>query len=201
MIKQLLIVSLIFSFLSTQAQKIYVWCPENFEVKPRTGLIMTDTINIVFFDGRSFPKKNKIECSPDELFQTLFSQLKITYPKIIFNMLPEADYYKKTVKGDGVTLKIGLAAYHSGFGTDISGGIGIVGGQLSTMIIPKGQWNAVTAYYVQLFRDEISKLKEISNLASRPNMWGYKSARTALIETYNKSNQELLFFLDQEFTK
>lgn len=201
MIKQLFTALLFFSFVSTQAQKIYIWCPESFEVKPRTELVMNDTIDVIFFDGRSVPKKNKIECSTTELFQTIFSQIKTTYPSVIFNLLPEAEYYKKHVNEDGVTLKIGVAAYHAGFGTDISGAIGTVGGQFTTMLIPKGQWNAVTAYYVQIYRDGKSIVKEISNLASKPNIWGYKSARTALNETYNKSNQEMLFFLDQEFMK
>lgn len=199
--KKLFLIILLFCYYSSHAQKIYVWCPENFDVKPRIGLTMSDTVNISFFDGRSIPKKNKIECSTNELFQTIFSQLKVTYPSIIFNLLPESDYYKKNGNQNNITIKIGVAAYHAGFGTDISGGIGIVGGQFSTMIIPKGQWNAITAYYVQLYKDGKNLTKEISNLASKPNIWGYKSARTALNETYNKSNQEMLFFIDQEFMK
>jgi len=162
---------------------------------------MNDTVNIVFFDGRSIPKKTKIECSTNEFYQTIFSKIKVTYPSVTFNLLPEAEYYKKPVGESVVTIKIRIAAYHAGFGTDISAAIGIVGGQFSTMIIPKGQWNAVTGYYVQIFREGKNVIKEISNLASRPNIWGYKSARTALNETYDKSNQEMLFFLEQEFMK
>ena len=184
-----------------QAQKIYVWSPENFQVKPRIGLMEKDTINIVFFDGRAIPKKNKIECTSYQLFQAILLQLKIAYSSAILRQLPESEYYKKQLNAKNILIKIGIAAYHSGFGTDISGGIGVVGGQFSTMVFPKGQWNAITAYYIQVFKDGAVASKEISNLSSKPNIWGYKSAKNALNDTYNKSNQELLFFVDQELMK
>lgn len=196
----MLIVLLFWSF-SVQAQKIYIWCPENFQVKPRIGLMEKDTINVVFFDGRSIPKKNKIECTSDQLFQAILSQLESAYPSTILKMLPETEYYKRPLNANNILIKIGVAAYHSGFGTDISGSIGLVGGQFSSMVFPKGQWNAITAYYLQVFKAGVVASKEISNLSSKPNMWGYKSAKNALNDTYNKSNQELLFFLDQELMR
>jgi len=182
-----------------KAQKIYVWCPENYQVKPRVGLKEKDTINVVFFDGRSIPPKNKIECTSDQFIQTLFSQLKVAYPSAVLILQPETAYYKKS-EGKSILIKIGIAAYHAGFGTDISGGIGMVGGHFSAMVFPKGEWNAITAYFVQYYDGQKNTTKEISNISSKSNMWGYKSAKSALSETYNKSNQELLFFLDEQFS-
>jgi hypothetical protein len=193
----LLIISLFVGYVAN-AQKIYVWCPENYQVKPRIDLRKNDTIRIVFFDGRSIPPKNKIECSSEQIIQTLFSQLKITYPSAILIQQSESDYYKKNVNNKSILIKVGIAAYHAGFGTDISSGIGIVGGHFSSLVFPKGQWNAITAYYVQILVGEKTITKEISNISSKSNMWGYKSARIALNETYNKSNQELLFFIDEQ---
>jgi hypothetical protein len=198
--KNLLLIIFLLIGYTTKAQKIYVWCPENYQVKPRTDLRKNDTINVVFFDGRSIPPKNKIECSSEQIIQTLFSQLKITYPSVIFVQRPESDYYKKNLNEKSVLIKIGIAAYHAGFGTDISGGIGVVGGHFSTMVFPKGQWNAITSYYVQTFIGEKTTTKDISNVSSKSNMWGYKSARNALNECYNKSTGELLFFLDEQLS-
>lgn len=190
---------LISSFLA-KAQKIYVWCPENYQVKPRIDLRKNDTINVVFFDGRTIPPKNKIECSSEQIIQTLFSQLKVTYPSAILIQRPESDYYKKNLASKSVLIKIGIAAYHAGFGADISGGIGMIGGHFSTMVFPKGEWNAVTAYYVQIFIGDKIITKEVSNVSSKSNMLGYKSAKNALNECYNKSTGELLFFIDQQLS-
>jgi hypothetical protein len=185
---------------AANAQKIYVWCPENYQIKARVGLRKDDTIKVVFFDGRSIPPKNKIECTTEQVIQALFSQLKSAYPSAILVLQPESEYYKKNTDSKSVMIKIGIAAYHAGFGTDISGGIGMVGSHFTTMVFPKGQWNAITAYYVQIFVGEKATTKEISNISSKSNMWGYKSARNALNECYNKSTGELLFFLDGQLS-
>jgi hypothetical protein len=198
--KHLLLIAFLFLGYITKAQKIYVWCPENYQIKPRVDLRKNDTINVVFFDGRSIPLKNKIECSSDQIIQTLFSQLKSAYPSTILVLQPESVYYKKNTDSKSILIKIGISAYHAGFGTDVSGGIGVVGGHFSTMVFPKGQWNAITAYYVQMSIGQKTNTKEISNLGSKSNMWGYKSAKSALNETYNKSNQELLFFIDEQLS-
>jgi hypothetical protein len=197
--KFLLLIFITLFTYSVNAQKIYVWCPENNQIKPRVGLREKDTIKVVFFDGRSIPPKNKIECSSEQVIQTLFSQLKSAYPLAVLVMQPEVEYYKKNTT-KSTLIKIGLAAYHAGFGTDISGGIGVVGGQFSAMVFPKGQWNAMTGYYVQVFVGDKSTTKEISNVSSKSNMLGYKSARNALNECYNKSTTELLFFLDEQLS-
>ena len=198
--KYLLFITFLLTGYATKAQKIYVWCPDNYQVKPREEFRKNDTIKIVFFDGRSIPPKNKIECSSDQLVEALFTQLKTTYPSAIFVQQPESAYYKKPINSKSILIKVGIAAYHAGFGTDISGGIGIVGGHFSTMVFPKGEWNAITAYYVQVFVGDKIITKEISNVSSKSNMLGYKSARNALNDCYNRSTQELLFFLDEQFS-
>jgi hypothetical protein len=199
--KSLLLTLLLFYVgYSASAQKIYVWCPENYQIKPRVDLRKDDTIRVAFFDGRTIPPKNKIECTTEQVIQTLFLQLKSAYPSAILVLQPESEYYKKNADAKSVLIKIGIAAYHAGFGTDISGGIGVVGGHFSTMVFPKGQWNAITSYYIQIFIGEKTTTKEISNVSSKSNMWGYKSARNALNECYNKSTGELLLFLDEQLS-
>lgn len=195
----LLTLLLLYVGYSASAQKIYVWCPENYQIKPRVGLRKDDTIMVAFFDGRTIPPKNKIECTTEQVIQALFLQLKSAYPSAILVLQPESEYYKKP-DNKSVLIKISIAAYHAGFGTDISGGIGMVGGHFSTMVFPKGQWNAITSYYVQAFVAGKSTTKEISNVSSKSNMFGYKSAKSALNECYNKSTGELLFFIDEQLS-
>jgi hypothetical protein len=110
----LLTLLLLYVGYAANAQKIYVWCPENYQVKARVGLRKDDTIKVVFFDGRSIPPKNKIECTTEQVIQALFSQLKTAYPSAILVLQPESEYYKKP-GGKSVLIKIGIAAYHAGF--------------------------------------------------------------------------------------
>jgi hypothetical protein len=199
--KKILLVILICVPLLSLGQKMYVWCPENFEVKPRIGLAANDSIGIAIFDSRAIPSHKKIECTSDQFVKSLFLQLQAVYPSAILTLLPAESYYQKKAAPGKIIIKIGISAYQAGFGSDISGGIGMINGKLSTMVFPKGEWNALTAYSVQVLKDGSSESIDINNLASRSNMLGYSSARKALNESYNKSNQELLFFIDRQIQK
>ena len=185
------------SFGLVKAQKHYVWCPEDVEVKPRIGMAEGAEVGIVIYDGRVISKKGRIKCTGQDIAMSVQSLLERVYPSIHFVTLDESAYYNKST-GSIPTIKIGLSAYHAGFGVDVSTGVGMVGGSFATMVFPKGQWNAATALYVQFENGGTSTEKEISNVASRPNMLGYKSARNGLQESYEKSIQQLLFFLDRE---
>jgi hypothetical protein len=73
--RQILLLLSILSFATlARAQKMYVWCPENNQIKARIGLGNKDTINVVVFDGRSLSPKNKIECTSEQLIQTLLAR-------------------------------------------------------------------------------------------------------------------------------
>lgn len=58
-------------------------------------------------------------------------------------------------------------------------------------------WNASTTFYTEITDRKKSNKETISNIGSQDNIWGYKSARKALNESYTKSLQQLLFFIDQ----
>lgn len=186
------------SFGIVNAQKHYVWCPEDVEVKPRAGMAEGAEVGLVIYDGRVISKKGVIKCTSQDIASSIQSHLEKVYPSVRFVVLDESAYYKKATD-ERPTIKIGLSAYHAGFGVDVSAGVGMVGGSFAAMAFPKGQWNAATALYVQFENDGTSTEKEISNVASRPNMLGYKSARNGLQESYEKSIQQLLFYLDIQF--
>lgn len=178
----------------SNAQKLYVWCPEYIEVPTRQDITDLDTITVAFFDGRILNKKSKIECSSETIITSIFEQIKKVYPNVVF--VKDNSLYS-TKKSSNKILKIGISAYHAGFGTDISAGIGVVGGNVSTMIFPQGMWNASTIFYTELIDKGRSSKETISNVGSQSNIWGYKSSKKALTESYIKTLQQLFFFLDQ----
>ncbi|MDN3581369.1 hypothetical protein [Mucilaginibacter flavus] len=204
MSKSFLIVLFAFLFLNSfcKAQKLYIWCPTEQDAKPRTDFLENENVNIVVFDGRIIPKNSKIECESSSVDQALVEYIKKAYPSCKITTLNESDYYKKSEAGK-ITIKIGIAAYQAGFGTDISVGIGSVGGKFSYGIFPKGEWNGLTSYFVQIFDNrkvERKKYnKEINEVTSKSNMWGYKTARTCLFSSYDKANQTLLSFIESSF--
>ncbi len=163
-----------------------------------------DEIDLVIFDGRTIPQKVKEKCETVEITNAITTCIKTAYPAAKINILSNSDYYKDARKNI-ITIKLAISAYHAGFGTDITVGIGSVGGNFSYGIIPKGEWNAVTGYFLKIydFRNgkEEKYTKEINKIASKPNMWGYKSAKSCLNKTYAEANQDLLFFIDESLMK
>lgn len=181
------------------AQKLYVWKPKKQQVSVRPFYQKTDTIDVIIFDGRIINEKSKVECTSEEVineFQDIFRQAYSNATLIIHN---SKDYYKKAYPNH-LTIKVGIAAYHAGFGSDIQVGIGSVGGSFSYGFFPKGKWNALTSLYVRAFdkRDgnDNKVQKEISHTASKSNMYGYSSAKSALNETYLQATAEMLLTID-----
>jgi hypothetical protein len=186
------------------AQKLYVWCPKEQIPPPRQGFLEKDTIDLVVFDGRILTGKSKVECTSENTILQLTEIIKMTYPSAVINILSSSLYYKDPTK-NRITIKIGISAYHAAFGADVKVGIGSVGGNFSYGVFPEGKWNAITAYALKIydFRNniEVKKTKEISKIASKPNMGGYITAKNILNTTYIEANQEMLFFIDETFMK
>lgn len=201
---KILVLALILISSNLGAQKLYTWCPKEQIAKPRIGFIEKDTVDLVIFDGRIFTEKSKIECSSENTVYQLQEYIKKTYPSAIINVLNSSIYYKDPLK-DRITIKIGISAYHAGFGADVKTGIGIVGGNFSYGVFPEGKWNAVTGYAVSIYDNRnnlgVKATKDIYKVESRLNTGGYKTARNILNTTYMEANQEMLFFIDGTLMK
>jgi hypothetical protein len=180
-------------------QKLYIWCPVTHEIIPHTGFLKNQDVNVVIFDGRNIPSNSKIECDSRGVTDALKAYIEKVYPSSNIKILPDSMYYQSSTKGV-LTIKIGIAAYQAGFGTDISVGIGSVGGKFSYSVFPQGQWNGLVSYFVQIFDnrgDNKKKVsKEISEITTKSNLWGYKTARSCLYSSYDKANTELLSFIE-----
>lgn len=98
-----------------------------YNIKARGGFLENEEVNLIVFDGRVIPAKSKVECET------------VVYPSCKVTVLPESEYYKPSAK-DRITIKIGIASYQAGFGTDISVGIGSVGDKFSYGVFPKSEW-------------------------------------------------------------
>lgn len=199
-----IIISMLALTSNSFGQKLYVWCPKEQLASPRQGFLQNDTIDLAIFDGRILTEKSKVECTSANTIVELQKMLKQNYPSAFFNALSTNDYYKDP-KPNRITFKIGISAYHAAFGSDIKVGIGSVGGNFSYGVIPEGKWNGMTAYSVKIYdyrnNREIKKTKDISKISSKPNMWGYKTAKDCLNISYVEANQEMLFFIDETFMK
>jgi hypothetical protein len=188
----------------TFSQKLYIWCPKDQIIKPRISFLENDTINISIFDGRILTKNSKIECTSENTVLQLLEFIKKSYPSAVVNVLSSDAYFKDLIK-NRITFKIGISAYHAGFGADVNVGFGSVGGNFSYGIIPEGKWNAVTAFAVKIYdyrnNQEIKKTKDIYKIASKSNMGGYMTAKNVLNNTYIEACQEMLFFIDESLMK
>lgn len=202
--KKILLVFLLMICTNTFAQKLYVWPPKNEIPSPRPLFQKNDTINLSIFDGRTLTKKSKIECSSEELINSITNFIKIAYPNAYINAIPPQYYYKEA-KENVITIKIGVSAYHAAFGSDIKIGIGNLGGNFSYGIFPEGKWNALTTLHVKIYdyRNNNKTIKEtiISKEASKPNIGGYRTAKNILNTTYLNANTDMLFFIDNVFMK
>ena len=181
-----------------------MWCPKEQLAKPREGFLKNDTIDLIIFDGRILTDKSKVECTSENTIIELEKILKQNYPSVFFNILNSKDYYNDA-KPNRITVKIGIIAYHAAFGVDIKVGIGSIGGNFSYGVIPEGKWNGMTAYSIKFYdyrnNLETKKTKDISEISSKPNLLGYKSAKDCLNTSYMEANHEMLFFFDDTLMK
>ncbi len=192
----LLIVALSVASFGCATRKVYV--PKQMAVSARVGFLNKENVDLVIFDG-GVDKERSVE-----LISQIANQIIKTYPSANFNLLDERKFYLDA-QPNRVTIKIALAVYSSGFGNNITVGIGSVGGQFSYGVIPEGKWNGITGFSVNIYdyrKDaEIKFTKDIGKLVSKPNLWGYKTAKSALDESYQAAMQELLFFIDNSLMK
>lgn len=194
----ILFIFLIFSAYG-YAQKIYVWCPPEAEISQNTQKLQGIKMNMVISDARHITDTSKVECSSADLIQTIARTVTVSFPSAIINLLDSTAYHKATEKGK-ITIKIGISAYHSASGTDVSAAIGNAGGDFNWGVLPKNKWNSVAGFHVVIedFRkDEMRTLtRDIANIVSRPNIGGSLTAKKALIEAFREASRELLYFIE-----
>ncbi len=189
--------------LPAAAQKVHVWCPpqqpEN--VLPQDTLHNRKKINLVIYDARKITDMETVKCSSEEVRDAMVWSLRSAFPGTHFHVLDSSEY-RKAPSGDVTTLKIGVAAYHSGPGEEVSQAVGLSEEGFSTGDFRNNQWVSLTGYRVALVTVEGTRqktaTKDIINIVTRPAIGGLLSARKALASSYHDVFQELIRFVGQQ---
>ena len=191
----LLILILLFGCATTKT-----FAPNEISVSPRIGFLKDVTVDLGIFDGRIDKEYS------NELVNQITNQLNRTYPSIKFNILRVDEFYKDPIS-DGITIKISIMTYDAGFGADIKVmTVGTFGGDFGYGVFPDGKWNGVTGFSINIYdnrnpNDAKKFSKNIGKAVSLPNLYGYKTAKKALDDSYKESMQGLLFYIDNSLMK
>jgi hypothetical protein len=191
-----MIIALSVANFGCATKKVYV--PKQLPVSPRVDFLNKEIVDLAIFDGRVGKERSA------ELATQIANQIIKTYPSANFILMDEKRFYSDA-QSNRITIKIAIAAYSSGFGSNVTVGIGTVGGQFAYGVIPEGKWNGITGFSVNIYdyrRNTGAKFtKDIVKLVSKPNLWGYKTAKNVLEDSYQGAMQELLFFVDNALMK
>lgn len=170
-----------------------VYTPSAVSVVPRAGLLTGVPVQVGVFDARA------VTAASDGLRAQLVDLVRRGYPSANVNTIPQGAFYSDATPG-AVTLRITIAAYASGFGSQALVGIGQVGGRLSYMVVPEGKWNGVTAFTVSLVDCRASACANhataIEKVVSQPNTWGYRTAEAVLSQSFTHASQDMLLWVD-----
>ncbi len=188
----LFFIAFTFTIGNVLSQKLYEWKPPAVNFAVRNDVSTNDTVFLIIKDRRVNPEKLKSDTDSKQILSAIISDVKRAFPNVLIND-------KLTPKEGKFNIIINLSSYGAGFGTEISAGVGMVGGNINSFIFPKGKWNAITALTCTIIKSNKKETREFSNVSSKDNLWGYKSSRKALEETYSSTINNLLLYIEDAF--
>jgi len=171
-----LLVSFLTAIHASNAQKMYIWCPQKLTPSPRTTQLKDVSIDLVITDSRVFTGKVKNKCNSDELKNSLFELIRSTYPSARITLISD----KKSINSNtSVLIEVDITAYHATFTTPM--------------------WFAQTDFSVKIknlkattpteFSKDIHKEKKFFNVG------GFGTAKNNLNKSYLEASIELLDFI------
>jgi hypothetical protein len=162
---------------SAYAQKVYIGCPEQVNSKPNVSFLAQQSVDLVIFDTRTIPPDAKIECQGTDVRQALENFLQSEFPSCSMTLLPDT---LTAPKPGRITIKIGIAGYQAS--------------------LSKAEWIGSVDYHATIIDNRKKPAKkiseEISNDTTRPNILGYRVAKKCLFTSFDKSNQDLVSFIE-----
>jgi len=177
--KLFLIMLLTFILKNVEAQKMYIWCPDQLKSNPRTEQLKNIEINVLINDTRLITEKSKNKCTTEELTSSLFNIFKATYPSATINRV--LDNKKKTESGK-IFIEINITAYYATFTSPM--------------------WFAQTDFSLKITDFRNSTVKEHSHDIHKEkkffNVGGFATAKNNLNKTYIEANIELLDFISDK---
>jgi hypothetical protein len=172
------------------SQKLFVWCPNVQEIEPRRGYSNEDTINLAISDDRIIPADSRVKCKGGDILSSLAGVFKKAYPSAVIEVIDTKGPFSDSIP-NRITIKIAISAYQASF---------MIPNDAGTKLIPMGQWTGITEYLVMIYDNRQGKRGKtdtsISKISSKPNLWGYKTARNCLNTSFMQANEELLSLID-----
>jgi len=175
-----LILLVTFSALVTYsacAQKVYIGCPPQVDTKPNAGFLNKQAVDLVIVDSRTIPSGAKIECQGNDVKQVLANFLRTEFPSCNITVLRDT---LSASNANGIKITIAITAYQAS--------------------LSKSEWTGSVNYQVTISDNRYKRPKKIaetiSNDTTRPNIFGYKAAKKCLFTSFDKSNQDLLSFIE-----
>jgi len=159
------------------AQKVYIGCPEHVNTKPHAGFLDKQAVDLVISDSRVIPADSKTECQGTDVKQALKNLLQSDFPSCTITLLTDTG---KASNPKGIMIRLAITAYQA--------------------TRAKSEWTGSVNYHVMIIDDRNGKARkvseDISNDTTRPYLFGYKSAKTCLFTSFDKSNQDLVAFIE-----
>ncbi len=189
-------------FLPVSAQKVHVWCPpeQQTDTLLQGTLLNREEINLIIYDARTIADTEAVKCTSAAVRDALVSSLQSAFPGTRFNLLDSSEYRKEPFVSV-TTLKIGIAAYHSGPGDEVTRAAGLSKEGFSVGDFRNTQWVSLTGCRVSLISPGARQktfTKDILNIVTRPAIGGLLSARKALASSYQDVLQELVKFVGHQ---
>jgi uncharacterized lipoprotein YajG len=186
---------LIAFFIITSCATSKSYAPKETSTTPRNGFLKNEKISLVFFDSRNEKQNSK------EIKMAIKRHLARSYPSANINLQDNSKYFLDSQTGI-IIIKINIAGYNAGFGTESTSGIGSVNGKTFVFNgVADGKWNGITGISVNLYDNRNSQSKKytkrISNVVTKPNTGGYSTARKALQQSFQNVMNNLDSFIDQ----
>ena len=173
------IILLIFSFLcayNSEAQKMYIWCPNELNPSINTELLQGVEVNIIINDSRLLTSKVKNKCTSDELTKSVFDLIEDSYPNA---KIKEVKSKKEKTKDCAILIEVKITAYYATFTSPM--------------------WYAQTDFSVAIYDYRSEELNEYSKDIHKEkkffNAGGFATAKNNLNKTYIEANIELLDFI------
>ena len=162
---------------SASAQKVYIGCPPQGATQPNAGFLNKQAVDLVIVDSRTIPAGAKIECQGNDVKQVVVHFLRSEFPSCKITVLPDT---LSASNPNGIKITIGITAYQAS--------------------LSKSEWTGSVNYQVSISDNRNKPAKKvaetISNDTQRPGIIGYGAAKKCLFISFDKSNQDLLAFIE-----
>ncbi|SEM08324.1 hypothetical protein SAMN05216436_101358 [bacterium A37T11] len=196
--KKLGLIVLIYSMTLVAHAQVHVWCPAPVAKNTRSTGLHGKDINLVIYDARQITDQTYVACTPADVTNALAARIQAEFPDARFHLQDSSAYFKEPADS-AITIKIGIAAYHSGLAMDAIKAIGLTD-QGFKMEVPKNDWTSLVGLRIKITASNgittKTRSKDIASTVNRPDITGQITAKKTLAESYKDVMAETIKFID-----